>query len=1061
MKINKKANVTIKGYNLTEAIKAQDGRMYLSDKCKIEELTLSESQFLHIFCRIAEVELIDGMSFNHIIKVSNINLERASNLVAEGREYTYLTITPNQSKKKEAFYIDVNFYDVTKKVLNLVDAGRLERFKTLEKYKNKEISIAKDLTARWSLLFSGSNRIVVDNKVYIPDMICVSDIEYIVYTPNTKIFKNGKLVKAEGEDAYNKVTAFDGCGIMTNKVATMIAKGLGLKKAIPYAVIRTKMATKGLLTNVDILSYLNDKFPHLKREDGYFYIKDCWGTERKVTEDTIIVNQSMVKWNKWFDSMEDYESNREEAFADLLDCLYVTKYGKGESKTVAESSYQLLTMLNLTYQEICQLAEPTRNMLERIINGEELAIKHFLAIESEVSNMEEYDDECIMARNVADKTEMMLAMEYDKFIQIPRVKNGLFSMIERKVKELASGKFYLNDTSFKVASADPLLFLNYCMEQTQREITDLSQVDGGLKKGEFYIKGEVGTRMFARFPLASYQEITNEVLVQATEYDRYCNFSNEILVFNQRWIDAMVKSGCDFDGDIILVSNNDILKNSVVPPADGLLFINKDDANSKAEAIKIKFAELSDMVIKEDNMRVLGNKIGKLAIASSSICSQCQSVWFDVEGRLVNSEYLFSKMLNFPTPNYSSEFYTGKNILNFKEEISKYISSTQLPINQQKELITKCFYANDYKLNKLIQLSMKEIDSNKTGVQVTDKEIEEIIGENQLKPRFFMALPDKKYSKKSTTMNMTSLSLYYNDIANTIYIDGEVNGYMSMLSYVKNVIKDKVKDNTKVIPNLITTLIDTLDYTIQDNEIVAQCEKDIVEAFKKYRESEKDMSKLRITKYLKRNKLTDEDKKIIDIEHDQIFNTMKIEQGQLSEELFSNYTEEQIIKAMIEFFGSSKFNKDKNIELEEINQFLINYYWTIVERALKYNYSTMVVAEEDEDGTPILFTRKSLKERKIKEDCFGVIARMDKQLLQKKLDAEIGFNIITQDKDKILKADYLGIRNTKDGFVIYNYQGDALGIIYAEYLKPCIEGIYRLDMTKTRVKGRSAYFTSI
>lgn len=477
-KINKKANVKIKGYNLTEAIKAQDGRMYLSNKCKIEELTLSESQFLHIFCRIAEVELIDGMSFNHIIKVSNINLERASNLVAEGREYTYLTITPNQSKKKEAFYIDVNFYDVAKKVLNLVDAGRLEKFKTSE-YKNEEISIAKDLTARWSLLFSGSNRIVFDNKIYIPDMICVSDIEYIVYTPNTKIFKNGQLVKAEGEDAYNKVTAFDGFGIMTNKVATMIAKGLGLKKAIPYAVIRTKMATKGLLTNVDILSYLNDKFPHLKREDGYFYIKDCWGTERKVTEDTIIVNQSMVKWNKWFDSMEDYESNREEAFADLLDCLYVTKYGKGESKTVAESSYQLLTMLNLTYQEICQLAEPTRNMLERIINGEELAIKHFLAIESEVSNMEEYDDECIVARNVADKTEMMLAMEYDKFIQIPRVKNGLFSMIKRKVKELASGKFYLNDTSFKVASADPLLFLNYCMEQTQREITDLSQVNGG------------------------------------------------------------------------------------------------------------------------------------------------------------------------------------------------------------------------------------------------------------------------------------------------------------------------------------------------------------------------------------------------------------------------------------------------------------------------------------------------------------------------------------------------------------------------------------------------------
>lgn len=81
-------------------------------------------------------------------------------------------------------------------------------------------------------------------------------------------------------------------------------------------------------------------------------------------------------------------------------------------------------------------------------------------------------------------------------------------------------------------------------------------------------------------------------------------------------------------------------------------------------------------------------------------------------------------------------------------------------------------------------------------------------------------------------MNMTSLSLYYNDITTTIYIDGKVNGYMSMLSYVKNAIRNKVKDNTKVIPNLISTLIDTLDYTIQDNEVVAQCERDITEAFK-------------------------------------------------------------------------------------------------------------------------------------------------------------------------------------------------------------------------------------
>ena len=489
-----------------------EGKLILNNESTSEELALSESQFLHIFFRIAGVDFIDAMDFNPIIKVSNVNLKRIGNLIAEGKEYTFLTIAPNQSKKKEAFYIDVNYYDVAKKIFNLADAGRVERNKTSEEYKNNEISIAKDLSARWSLLFSGSKRIIVNNKAYIPDMICVSDIEYTVYTPDTKVFKDGQLVKAEGEDAYNKVTAFDGCGIMTNKVATMIAKGLGLKKAVPYAVIRTKMATKGLLTNVNIIQYLEDNFPHLKDENGNFKIKDCWGNERVLTEDSIILNQSMVKWSKWFSSMEDYESNREEAFADLFDCLYVTKYGKGKSKTMAESSYRLLTMLNLTYQEVVGLAEPTRNMLERIIYGEELATKVFLNIESEVSTLEEHEDDCIMARNVADKIYMMLGMDYKKFIVIPRVRKGLISMIGRKTKQLASGKFYLNDTSFKVACADLLLFLNYCMEQTQREITDLSQVGGGLKKGEFYIKGEVGTRMFARFPLCSYQEITSEIL---------------------------------------------------------------------------------------------------------------------------------------------------------------------------------------------------------------------------------------------------------------------------------------------------------------------------------------------------------------------------------------------------------------------------------------------------------------------------------------------------------------------------------------------------------------------
>lgn len=109
-------------------------------------------------------------------------------------------------------------------------------------------------------------------------------------------------------------------------------------------------------------------------------------------------------------------------------------------------------------------------------------------------------------------------------------------MVERSVKELCSGKFYVKG-DFKTIVNAPLGILNYAMN---REINDT------LEANEFWCNTEDKKVLACRFPIASFSEVGAMDFVEDDLYNKYCgHWTKELCVFNSRDIRAKILSGAD------------------------------------------------------------------------------------------------------------------------------------------------------------------------------------------------------------------------------------------------------------------------------------------------------------------------------------------------------------------------------------------------------------------------------------------------------------------------------------------------------------------------------------
>lgn len=518
----------LKRFIVNELLIKTDG--YGNYTLEPKEIVLNENPFLHIIFKglnlnIDEVEKIDWMvkvQFNN--KEEALKLKDAPLTLGESRYYYYLS-TPSDMKNLKALYVREDVVQTVKQYESIVSCGWLDSLEG-----QVGVNVNKDVTARLSLFLSSSYHTTIK-----PNYLVLPEVEYQTIQ-SIRTFENGEFVIKED---YKHSSVFaDGCGIASRELMRRVSKELQLGYEPCFIGVRSiKLALKGLLVSVDFIKYFNDMYKGdtdtLKKIDGVFYAKDMWGNWIKIDNNTIIVNPSMCKWANKI-SLEEYEAKRPAELADIMDALFITKTSKKEPSEYKRTSYQLLCQLGLNAQDYNELTKDTYNILSRVLKGDENYIYHFLGAISDSEDEEEVE--------IADRLCLLLRADFEKFYELPWVKRTLANMVERSVKELCSGKFWVKG-DFKTIVNAPLGILNFVMNRTDEKVQVINDT---LKANEFWCNTEDKQVLAGRFPIASFSEVGAMNFVEDDLYKKYCgHWTKELCVFNANDIRAHILSGAD------------------------------------------------------------------------------------------------------------------------------------------------------------------------------------------------------------------------------------------------------------------------------------------------------------------------------------------------------------------------------------------------------------------------------------------------------------------------------------------------------------------------------------
>lgn len=748
------------------------GRRSIDDKVITSEnldeniITISESFLTHALECYKNAKIEDGQLINEIIKVmlpaseEDAKAEWVNGLTFKNKKYFAWFATTGGMKKEdwgkcETIFVREDFYNFAKEFEDLISLGK---FKEIEDSKD-EVCINKDILSRLSL---GTSNCYMAGD--LPDIIVlpqptfhiIKDYKTVEKFTKQVEDKNGELVDQVGYNLIDyhfddDIDVFDGGGIATPKVFEQIKKELGVKYPVEFAIIRGYgIGIKGMITKFDILKYLNFAYKvdndYCKKVEGTYYLLDMWNEWQPVTENTMFLNESMVKLAKYYkvennENMETYKerlSNVDDKYKDIISKLYITKINKSDEDITdyRRTNYQLLNALVLTKKDYMELAKEDikayRKILKPFAKNDKDEWKANidnirLFFKSIITDAYEKDSEEEIAinaakKNIVNKAEELLNISED-FIHLKYVKNNLARLIEKKCRELACGKLTVK-AKYQYIAIDPISYINYAIYRDQK--------DNGLKAGEFYSadcnNGDI--RTIARNPLCAYSEIHNVNFVRNAFLDNYLSPCRELIYFNQKSDILALMSSADADGDACTVIESDIIKEAVLLPKEGKYFINKDDGHK--ELMQYNFENRFYATY-----RASGNLIGSIALKSARINSDSQQTYdyYDIVHKKFELYDRFSENEREAKEAYEKE-------KNEKLESGEWLTTYKAG-EQHREYMKKRFYENEKDIYIVLYNAMVSIDAPKTLYFPTKADME-VINKNYGRKAWFLQYKENR-----------------------------------------------------------------------------------------------------------------------------------------------------------------------------------------------------------------------------------------------------------------------------------------------------------------------------
>lgn len=341
------------------------------------------------------------------------------------------------------------------------------------------------------------------------------------------------------ERPHEKITmdASDGYGLMLPSLAKRWSEDLGLDYLVPGVNTRFSFE-KGMIFTFDFLEFA-------EQVAGTYFVKDAWGNTVDLRDVDLIMTTSMVKLYDSYGSCAEYlEKSYDNGYT-----FAVTKTCPDALESERRLNYQFIQSYDLDERDIDELIAPTVEEIRGVLGGD---WRKAVLFAKGIGLTEK-----IVRASPADYVKAMMidpAMTRDPFVQ-----SCILQLIRNRINEAKVGVLKVHG-NYSIVSGDPYLL---CQSMFGMELTGL------LRAGEIYNQywaEQPAERLVCfRAPMTTHENIRAVRPVRRDDARYWYQYMRTVTVFNSFDTATAALNGCDFDGDLVFLTDNDVLVRRHVP----------------------------------------------------------------------------------------------------------------------------------------------------------------------------------------------------------------------------------------------------------------------------------------------------------------------------------------------------------------------------------------------------------------------------------------------------------------------------------------------------------------
>ena len=495
--------------------------------------------------------------------------------------------------------------------------------------KNKKLDLAS-LESYVALSLSSIESTI---KIKPNEILLINDYDS-TFTDNCIVCKeeNGQLITSEEETTITN-SIWDGQSLLDSSMFKGPYKGKSM------LLLRNRFFKSNCI-NTNIKLYMKE---HFKENYNTATITDLYGNKVKVKDIKLITTPNSIKYLK-FNDYSTWLNN-------LIDfgIVKTDTPSHEEAGTMTRLNYQIVNTLDLYEQDIEKLLEKEFHYFD-LLKNELFAIRHYLKIKKdcmyEPCSTDDFIYSMVSINNHVSDTEIFA-----------KYKRKIIDSFSKRIKEC---RILVNGTHATIFGS--------VFEMLTASTGDFKQI---LFNNEIYAPMFTEKQLFvARNPHITMGNVCIANNVNNDLLKKYFNISNEIVIINSINNNILQRlNGADFDGDSIIISDNELL-------------INKSLKNMKVPTTLVKSVKIKEertlTNLANLDVRTAKNYIGEIVNMSQHL----------------NSLYWNNKRNNLPTQDIYQDICILCSLSNI--EIDKAKRETNIDTRKELQKIR-----NKYSITKI------------------------------------------------------------------------------------------------------------------------------------------------------------------------------------------------------------------------------------------------------------------------------------------------------------------------------------------------------------------------